>query len=117
MHNYLDQNIAYNKTLAPEAFRGVNLRSEVRYKLLQSAQQFIDYLEIPNFKLLDVILTGSMANFNYTKFSDFDVHIVTRYRDLDCDDLAEAFYLAKKKIWNDDHDVIVRGHEVELYVA
>jgi predicted nucleotidyltransferase len=116
MHNYLDQNIAYNKTLAPEAFRGVNLRSEVRYKLLQSAQQFIDYLEIPNFKLLDVILTGSMANFNYTKFSDFDVHVVTRYRDLDCDDLAEAFYQAKKKIWNDDHDVIVRGHEVELYV-
>jgi len=116
MYNYLDQNIAYNKTLAPEAFRGVNLRSEVRYKLLQSAQQFIDYLEIPNFKLLDVVLTGSMANFNYTKFSDFDVHVITRYSDLDCDDLAEAFYQAKKKIWNDDHDVIVRGHEVELYV-
>lgn len=114
--DFVKNNVAYNSELAPEAFSGANLKSDVRYKLLQSAKMFIDYLEIPNFKLLDVVLTGSMANFNYTKFSDFDVHIVTRYSDLDCDDLAEAFYQAKKKIWNDDHDVIVRGHEVELYV-
>lgn len=116
MPNYVKSNVAYNKELAPEAWRGVNLRSEVRYKLLRAAQMFVEYLEIPNFKLIDVVLTGSMANFNYTRFSDFDVHVVTRYSDLDCDDLAEAFYQAKKKIWNDDHDVIVRGHEVELYV-
>lgn len=116
MPNYVKSNVAYNQELAPEAWRGVNLRSEVRYKLLRAAQMFVEYLEIPNFKLIDVVLTGSMANFNYTRFSDFDVHVVTRYSDLDCDDLAEAFYQAKKKIWNDDHDVIVRGHEVELYV-
>ena len=114
--DFVQHNIAYNPTLAPEAWRGVNLRREVRYKLLQSAQQFINYLEIPNFKVIDVVLTGSMAGYNYTRFSDFDVHVVTRYSDLDCDDLAEEFYRAKKKIWNDDHDVIVRGHEVELYV-
>lgn len=114
--NYVKNNVGYNQELAPEAWRGVNLRSEVRYKLLRAAKMFIDYIEIPNFKVLDVVLTGSMANFNYTKFSDFDVHVVTRYSDLDCDDLAEAFYQAKKKIWNDDHDVIVRGHEVEMYV-
>ena len=114
--DFVKNNVAYNHELAPEAFSGANLKSEVRYKLLQSAKMFLDYLEIPNFKLLDVVLTGSMANFNYTRFSDFDVHLVTRYSDLACDDLAEAFYQAKKKIWNDDHDVIVRGHEVELYV-
>jgi hypothetical protein len=42
--------------------------------------------------------------------------VVTRYSDLQCDDIAEEFYQAKKKIWNDNHDIIVRGHEVELYV-
>lgn len=116
MPDYIKHNVQYNSELAAEAWNGANLRKEVRYKLLQAAKMFIEYLEIPNFKVIDIVLTGSMANFNYTKFSDFDVHVVTRYSDLECDDLAEAFYQAKKKIWNDDHDVIVRGHEVELYV-
>jgi uncharacterized protein with von Willebrand factor type A (vWA) domain len=42
--------------------------------------------------------------------------VVTRYSDLECDDLAEAFYRAKKSIWNDAHDITIRGHDVELYV-
>jgi hypothetical protein len=42
--------------------------------------------------------------------------VVTRYKDLRCDDLAEAFYRAKKEVWNNQHDIMIRGHEVELYV-
>lgn len=114
--NFVQGNIAYNSTLAPEAWRNGRLRREVRYKLLRAAKFFIDQLEIPNFRVYDVVLTGSMANYNYTKYSDFDVHVVTKYSELECDDIAEEFYQAKKKIWNDNHDIIVRGHEVELYV-
>lgn len=114
--NFVRHNVAYNSTLAPEAWKGDVLRAEVRYKLLRAAKFFIDQLEVPGFRVLDVVLTGSMANYNYTKYSDFDVHVVTRYADLDCEDIAEEFYQAKKKIWNDSHDIIVRGHEVELYV-
>jgi hypothetical protein len=44
------------------------------------------------------------------------VHVVTRYQDLECNDLAEAFYRAKKEIWNSNHDIVVHGHDVELYV-
>lgn len=114
--NFTSDNIAYNSRLAPEAWANGRLRKEVRYKLLQAAKFFIDQLEIPGFKLYDIVLTGSMANYNYTRYSDFDVHVVTKYTDLQCDDLAEEFYQAKKKIWNDNHDIIVRGHDVELYV-
>lgn len=109
-------NIAYHEELNPMAWTGDRMRPEVRYKLLQIAKIFIDYLEVPGFRLLDIVLTGSMANYNYTKFSDFDIHIVTQYSDLQCDNIAEAFYTAKKKIWNDAHDILVRGHEAELYV-
>ncbi len=112
-NNFLQGNVAYNSTLAPEAWKNGRLR---RYKLLRAAKFFIDQLDVPGFRVYDVVLTGSMANFNYTKYSDFDVHVVTRYSELQCDDIAEAFYQAKKKIWNDNHDIIVRGHEVELYV-
>ena len=106
----------YHTELCPKAWDNNQLRPEVRAKLLEIAEIFVDYLEIPNFEVLDIVLTGSMANYNWTDYSDFDIHVVTRYSDLQCDDLAEAFYRAKKHIWNNEHDIMVRGHEAELYV-
>ena len=82
----LDNSIAYNNELSPKAWSGNRLRPEVRYKLLQTAKLFINYLDIPGFRVLDIVLTGSMANYNYTEYSDFDVHVVTKYADLQCDD-------------------------------
>ena len=108
-------NIAYHDQLNPEVWNNTDLRVDVQYKLLEIARRFIEYLEVPNFKLVDVILRGSLVNYNYTQYSDFDLHIVTDFSTLDCD-ITEAFYLAKKKIWNDEHDITIRGYEVELYV-
>jgi hypothetical protein len=113
---YVQNNIAYHDTLNSAAWKNDRLRPEVKLKLMQIAKVFVDYLEIPDFKVLDIVLTGSMCNYNYTKYSDFDLHIVTRYSDLQCDDIAAAFYRAKKQIWNDAHDVTIRGYDVELYV-
>jgi len=107
--------IAYHDNLNPNVWDGDELRVDVRYKLLQIAKRFIEYLEVPNFKLEDIILRGSLVNYNYTQYSDFDLHIVTDFSTLDCD-ITEAFYLAKKKIWNDEHDITIKGHEVEIYV-
>jgi hypothetical protein len=108
-------NIAYHDNLNPEVWKGDELRVDVRYKLLEIAKRFIEYLEVPNFKLEDVILRGSLVNYNYTQYSDFDLHIVTDFTTIK-GDITEAFYLAKKKIWNDEHDITIKGHEVELYV-
>ena len=115
-HDYVKNNVAYNDILCPVAWTGDVLKEPVRLRLLQIAKVFINYLDIPNFKIEDVVLTGSLANYNYTRYSDFDLHIVTDYSNLQCDDLAEAFYKAKKEIWNNQHDITIGGHEVELYV-
>lgn len=109
-------NVAYHNELSPVAWDGDQLKLEVEVSLLRAAKFFVEYLEIPDFRIIDIVLTGSMANYNYTRHSDFDLHVVTRYSDLECDDLAEAFYRAKKSIWNDAHDITINGHEVELYV-
>ena len=114
--DYVSDNVAYHDELAPVAWSGSELSTEVRVQLLKIARTFVSYLEIPGFRVLDVVLTGSMANYNWTRYSDFDIHVVTRYSDLQCDDLAAAFYQAKKKIWNDAHDITIHGHEAELYV-
>jgi pyrimidine deaminase RibD-like protein len=114
--DFVKGNIAYHSELNPATWSGDQMRPEVRDRLMAIAGTFIEYLEIPNFEVMDIVLTGSMSNYNWTRFSDFDLHVVTDYSDLACDDLAEALYQAKKKIWNDAHNIRIRGHDVELYV-
>jgi len=114
--DFVRGNIAYHSELNPATWTDNQMRPEVRDRLMAIAGTFVDYLEIPNFEVLDIVLTGSMSNYNWTRFSDFDLHVVTDYSNLQCDDLAEALYQAKKKIWNDAHNIRIRGHEVELYV-
>jgi predicted nucleotidyltransferase len=114
--DFVAGNVEYHDGLNPKIWDDGVLDAEVHFKLLEAAKSFIRYLEIPNFQVLDIVLTGSMASYNYTKFSDFDLHVVTRYSDLQCDDLAEAFYRAKKSMWNDAHDITIYGYDVELYV-
>ena len=114
--DFVNDTVTYHDMLCPVAWQGTDMLPEVRNKLLQIADIFVGYLEVPNFRVLDIVLTGSMANYNWTKFSDFDIHVVTEYNDLNADEIAEAFYQAKKKIWNDNHDITIHGHEAELYV-
>ena len=114
--NFVKDNIEYHRDLNPAVWNGVDMAPEVHLALLRIAKVFVDYLELPGFQLQDIVLTGSNANYNYTKYSDFDIHIVSRYSDLDADNIVEAFYQAKKRIWNDAHDITVRGYDTELYV-
>ena len=109
-------NVAYHNELNPAAWDGDHLNLEVKDRLLEIAERFVSYLEIPDFKVLDIVLTGSMSNYNWTKFSDFDLHVITNYSDLKCDNIVAEFYHAKKKIWNDDHDITIYGYDTELYV-
>ena len=47
--------IAYHDTLNQDVWLGSELRIDVRYKLLEIAKRFVEYLDVPNFKLVDVI--------------------------------------------------------------
>jgi hypothetical protein len=114
--DFVRATVAYHDELCPAAWDGDTMKSDVRERLIGIAQLFIGYLEVEGFVVDDIVLTGSLANYNWTQFSDFDLHIVTDYKNLNAGDIAEAFYRAKKTIWNDRHDITIYGHEVELYV-
>lgn len=114
--NPIQDTLQYHNKLNPIAWDGWRIKPEIRERLIDIAQIFVDYLELPDFEVEDVVLTGSMVNFNWTKFSDFDLHVVTDYSELKCDDIAQALYHAKKTIWNNQHDIMINGHEVELYI-
>lgn len=110
-------NFEYHGKLNPKIWDGAKLKPEVASKLTEIAEIFIDFLKIPNLDVEDIIITGSMANFNWTKFSDIDLHVLvdlTEARE-SCPDLLDEYLQAKKKLWNDLHKIDMYGFDVELY--
>ena len=94
------------------------LNSRVREKLLDIADDFIDELAIPNFKPKDIVFTGSLANYNWSRYSDIDVHIVVSFKDIYKKvDLIDDYFKSKKEIWNQTHEKLkIYGYPVEISV-
>ncbi len=93
-----------------------NMREEIRKSLLKIADDFIETLGV-EFFIHDVILTGSLANFNWSNYSDVDLHILIDYKETNYDlSLLKEFFDAKKNVWNEKHDITIKGFDVEIYV-
>lgn len=88
---------------------------KVRKALLRIAEEFIDDLGDDVF-VEDIYLMGSLSNFNWSEFSDFDLHVIVdmeRYGKQE--KLYEELFDLKKKLFNDKHDIKIYGYDVELY--
>jgi len=91
------------------------LKEDVRDSLLRIANEFYIYLGV-SVPVLDITLTGSLANYNWTSVSDVDLHLLVDYSEVDDNlEFVKEFLMAKKSLWNEKHDIQVKGHEVELY--
>jgi predicted nucleotidyltransferase len=89
--------------------------TKVRKALLKIAEKFIDYLGDEIF-VEDIVLTGSLANFNWSEFSDFDLHVHVDLSQYDEEsDLYKELFNLKKQLFNDKHDIKIFGYDVELY--
>jgi len=93
------------------------LKPEIRERLLEIAYEFIEFLDI-EIVVTDIILTGSLSNYNWSKYSDFDLHIVTNFQQYQENqiELYEKLFNLKKMLFNQKHDITIKGYEVELYV-
>lgn len=93
------------------------INPDVRAKLLDISTQFIDFLGVP-ILVEDIIFTGSLANYNWSEFSDIDLHIVADFSQFDEDllELYQELFKVKKTIFNSDYNIKIFGHDVELYV-
>jgi hypothetical protein len=63
----------------------------------------------------DIILLGSNANYNYTKDSDLDIHIILDNEDLD-PKLAESLYGAYRSLFNKKYKISIYDIPTEIYV-
>ena len=102
--------------LQPEIWHHNEMWEEVRERLLEIVDDFIDGLDV-EVGIEDVRLTGYLANYNWSKYSDVDLHIVVDFAEIDEDtELVKSFFNAARARWNDLHAIDVYGFEVEVYV-
>tara|TARA_R110000824_G_C15200596_1_gene675643 strand:+ start:1462 stop:2334 length:873 start_codon:yes stop_codon:yes gene_type:complete len=108
--------IVGKKSLNPKIWDGTVLKPDVEELLLKIAHHFAEYLDIPKSMIKDIIFTGSMAHYHYGPKSDIDVHLVVDYKDIDENvELVRKLLRAKKSLYNNRHDIKIKGYDVELY--
>ena len=110
--------LSIKKDLNHSIWDGEKLNMLVRERLLKIADDFVKDLEIvERDEVEDIRLTGSLANYNYTSYSDIDLHVIVDFQKLSADaKFIESFFKNKRTIWNEQHDITIKGFDVELYV-
>jgi len=93
------------------------IKPEILQAALRIAKEYFEDLKLdPNLKIKDITLTGSLASYNWSDMSDFDLHILIDFNQLDKRDLLEDYLRQKSRIWNITHKILLKGFEVEIYI-
>ena len=115
---------AHNKVLNPKFWSGNNIDSvhcstldpKIALRLKNIALFFWKDVEL-KLPIYDVLFLGSNANYNWNAESDIDLHVVVDTSKISKDpEIVQNFIKALKNKWNNDHDIKVKGHKVELYI-
>jgi len=112
----LKAGFAFHETLNEKIWDQYDMDQKVRLTLLRAAKAFYDFLDIDGLRIEDIIMTGSNAAYNYTEFSDIDVHLIVDFASTPFPTMAENLFVTKKNLWNRTHDITVRGYGLEMYV-
>jgi predicted nucleotidyltransferase len=92
------------------------VRPGVKAAIMDIVDEFIEGLDLEA-EIKDVIITGSIANYNWSKFSDIDVHILIDFAEVNENTkMVKKFFDSVRSNWNKLHVINVKGHEVELYI-
>ena len=60
---------------SPNDVKKAKMKPEIKKGLLDIAKEFIEFLDEDVF-IEDIILTGSLSNYNWSEYSDFYLHII-----------------------------------------
>jgi hypothetical protein len=103
--------------LNPKIWDDFKMKSEIKEDLLKIAYDFYESTDLTA-DIKDIILTGSLANYNWSqRYSDFDLHVVVDFNDISDDfDMVKKLTGYAKKLWALQYDIKLEGYEVELYI-
>ena len=110
--------LKFTEILNPMFWVGDSLKPEVNEALMKFAEAFAAYVDLDERAIVDVLLLGGNAGYNYTQYSDLDVHIVVDPKFIpDCEpDLLDQYYMDKKTLWELTHNITIYGVKAEPYI-
>ena len=104
-----------HNTLNPKLWDGDQLRPGLRDGFMKIANAFYEFLEVET-DLLDVVIIGSSANYNWTEYSDIDLHVIINFAEVNTNfHLVNQLMRAKKSLWNTHYPLTYKGLPIELY--
>jgi hypothetical protein len=107
--------IEFHDELNPLLWQDNRLKPDVSNKLLKIAKFFMNFLDIPDLNFTHITISGSNAAYTYTNKSDIDLHILVDVPK-EQQTFMRNFFDAKKTVFNNQHEITIKGHPVELYV-
>jgi hypothetical protein len=103
--------------LCSKIWDGDELKGVVRRRLLDIAQEFYKSLKLDRGVLSDIVFVGSLCNYNWSTYSDIDIHLVMDFSHIDgSPELLRTYFDLKKDNWKSKHDIRIYGFDVEMYV-
>jgi hypothetical protein len=106
----LGQHVKFHNDLNPLLFKNQLLKSDIKQALIEIANHFKEFIGV-DLDIQDITISGSNAAYTYTQWSDIDLHLVVTVDD----DRMRELLDAKKNVYNTQHDIKVKGIDVELY--
>jgi predicted nucleotidyltransferase len=98
-----------------ESAENATMKPKVRQALMRIAEEFIEDLGDDVF-VEEIYLMGSLANFNWSEYSDFDLHVIVDFERYEKqEELYKELFDLKKKLFNDKHNIKIFGYDVEVY--
>lgn len=106
------KSVTVNKYLNPKIWDDGDLKPEVKEKLILIAEAFEEFVGV-DIDVVDITVTGSNANYTWTKYSDLDLHLIVPGTPTDAE---RELYSAKKNLWSEQHTITIKGLPVECYI-
>jgi len=106
----------YNNELNTKFWNNYMFDERLREKLVTISNEFYSELGY-DAPINDIVLVGSLCNFNYNKYSDLDVHIIVDFKKINNNtELVKKAVDSERFAWNLKHNIRIKGHDVELYI-
>ena len=108
-------NLEPNQSLHSDFWNNKVLNKAVQGKLTDLANDIMEQIQISEF-IEDIIITGSIASYNWHSLSDVDLHFLFDFKNINEDtELVKKMLDLTRMKWNKDHKIMIFGHEVEIY--
>lgn len=110
-------NIELHDELNPRIWDEDNqLKPKIKKGILDIVNEFVDYIEY-DLPIVDIVIVGSNASYNYTDKSDLDIHLIVNFENIDENkELVNALCQSWKTLFNKSYDIKLGGQPAELYV-